>query len=146
MSKQITKKETINERLLTVNFPWGMPGLEYNEYLLQALSEESPFFFLQSIEEPQIGLLLINPFIAFSDYEFDLSDEVAGQMKIDNQSGMAVLCTVNTSKGIDSATVNLLAPIIINIRDQIGKQVVLNEKKYSLRTPLTIIREKSEER
>ena len=123
-----------------ISFPWGMPGLEYKTYILVSTAEESPFFFLQSVEEPDIGLLLINPFTVFSDYEFDLAEEVLKQLEISNNCQVAVFCTVNTSRGIESATVNLLAPIVINTEKLLAKQVVFNEKKYSLRTPLAIRR------
>lgn len=127
---------------LKINFPWGIPGLDYKEYMLSPLAEESPFIVMESVENPEVGLLLVSPFGAFSDYEFDLGDEVADQLEIKDQCQVAVLCTVNTSRGIDSATVNLLAPIVINKTNLLGKQVVLNEKKYSLRAPLTFNRSK----
>ncbi|MHB8917503.1 MAG: flagellar assembly protein FliW [Desulfocucumaceae bacterium] len=125
---------------LKISFPWGIPGLEDKEFSLFQLAEESPFFFLQSAVQPGVGLLLINPFIPFRDYEFDLSDDLADQMEITDQSQLAVFCAVNTSRGMDSATVNLMAPVIINTDKLTGKQVVLNDSKYSLRAPLAIIR------
>jgi flagellar assembly factor FliW len=128
-----------------ITFPWGMPGLDDNEYLLESNSEESPFFLLQSAAEPEVALLLVNPFTVYTDYEFDLSDDILEKLKISDTSQVAVFCTVNTSCGIDSATVNLLAPIVINTKELLGKQVVLNDKKYSLRTPLSISREEKEE-
>ncbi|MFZ5632104.1 MAG: flagellar assembly protein FliW [Bacillota bacterium] len=125
---------------LRISFPWGMPGLEYKEYTLIQLSGESPFYFLKSVARPEVGLLLVNPFLAYKEYEFDLSDEAAGQLQITEESQVAVFCTVNTSRGIDSATVNLLAPIVINTEKLLGKQIVLNDKNYSLRAPLVISR------
>jgi len=137
--------QSSNIVLQRISFPWGMPGLEYNEYILNSLSGESPFYFLQSTAEPEVALLLVNPFAVYTDYQFDLSEEVLEQLKISNVNQVAVFCTVNTSRGIDSATVNLLAPVVINTGEMLGKQVVLNDKKYSLRTPLSMRREEKEE-
>ncbi len=125
---------------VVISFPWGMPGLDYNEYILSSLATDSPFYFLQSTACPEVGLLLINPFSVYEDYEFDLDEESARQLEIGDQNHVAVFCTVNTSLGADSATVNLLAPIVINSDCLLGKQVVLNDKRYSLRTPLVICR------
>lgn len=125
---------------LVISFPWGMPGLDYKEYRLCALSTDSPFFFLQSTHEPEVGLLLVNPFEVHRDYEFDLSDDVVKQLKIENDKQVAVFCTINTSRGIASATVNLLAPVVVNVERMIGKQIVLNDKKYSLQMPLAVSR------
>ncbi len=124
-------------RKLVLSFPWGMPGLDYRQYCLCALAEDSPFYFLQSTDRPEVGLLLINPFAVRGDYEFDLSADVLEQLKITDQRQVAVFCTVNAARGIRSATVNFLAPIVINVDLLLGKQVVLNDKKYSLRAPLT---------
>jgi flagellar assembly factor FliW len=123
---------------LKIRFPWGIPGLEYDEYILHGLGRDSPFYFLRSVEEPRVGLLLINPFAAYGDYEFDLDDGTAARLEIENERQVAVLCTVNTSRGKDRATVNLLAPIVINTEKMLAKQVVLNDGRYSLRTPLMV--------
>ncbi len=126
-----------NQSDLTISFPWGIPGLEdYKEFTLSLLESGSFFYFLQSTTGPEVGLLIVNPFAVYKDYEFDLSEEVTGQLKISGQKQVAVLCTVNTSKGIELATVNLLAPIVINTEHLLAKQVVLNDKRYSFRTPL----------
>lgn len=124
--------------LLEICFTWGIPGLDYNQFTLSLLTDDSPFYYLRSVEQPEVGLLLINPFLVFKDYEFELTDDVTSQLKITNEKQVLVFCTVNTSRGVDSATVNLLAPIVINSAHLVGKQVVLNDKKYSLRAPLVI--------
>lgn len=121
---------------LTISFPWGLPGLEDQEYHLYPLAKDAPFFFLCSVRQPEIGLVLVNPFALDRDYNFELPEETAKQLKISGPGQAAVFCTVNASRGLAAATVNLLAPIIINTGHRLGRQVVLNEKKYSLRAPL----------
>lgn len=121
-----------------ISFPWGLPGLEdYQEFTLNSLEKDSPFCFLQAVRQREIGLLVVNPYVYFNNYDFELSEEIAGQLKINDEKQVAVLCTVNTSRGAGSATVNLLAPIIINTEQLLAKQVVLNDRKYSFRTPLS---------
>jgi flagellar assembly factor FliW len=134
----INKVNKINERQSdSILFPWGLPGLEdYHEFTLHPLGQGSPFAFLQAAGQQEIGLLLVNPYVFFKHYEFELSEEIAGQLKIDDENQVVVLCTVNTSRGIDKATVNLLAPLIINKEKMLAKQVVLKDRQYSLRTPL----------
>ncbi len=122
---------------LKLLFPWGMPGLEeHKKFNLSLLEAGSPFYYLRSVGVPEVGLLVINPFEIFKDYEFDLDQESASQLEITGERQAAVLCTVNTSRGIKKATVNLLAPVVINKERLIAKQVVLNDNRYSLRTPL----------
>jgi len=124
-----------------LSFPWGIPGLEdYRQFTLTLLEADSPYYYLRSTDRPEIGLLLVNPFVLFRDYEFDLAEEVVAQLKIADQGQVAVLCAVNTSRGLDLATVNLLAPIVINTQNFLAKQVILNDRRYSLRAPLKINR------
>ncbi|MEG3069838.1 MAG: flagellar assembly protein FliW [Candidatus Syntrophopropionicum ammoniitolerans] len=93
-----------------ISFPWGLPGLEdYQEFTFNLLGKDSAFCFLQAVRQPEVGLLVVNPYVYFSDYRIQLSREVAGRLKIEHQKQVAVLCTVNTSRGADEATVNLLA-------------------------------------
>ncbi|MFX4261965.1 flagellar assembly protein FliW [Pelotomaculum propionicicum] len=120
-------------------FPAGLPGLplELNRYALIALSEESPFFFLHSLQEQDVGFVLINPFAFFPDYEFDLTAEESEALdikKADQQ--IAVFCIVNASQGLKKATINLLAPLMLNTATGAARQVVLNDKRYSIRHPL----------
>lgn len=82
----------------------------------------------------------MNPFLLFKEYEFNLSEEVTVQLGITDQKQVGVLCAINTSRGIEAATINLLAPIVININRLIAKQIVLNDKRYSLRTRLALSR------
>ena len=124
---------------LIISFPWGLPGLEdHREFILNPLEKDSPFYYMRSNSRPEIGLLLVNPFVIFKDYEFDLDNEAAGQLHIADQKQVAVLCTVNTSRGVGAATVNLLAPLVINTERLRAKQVVLHDRRYSYRTPLPL--------
>jgi flagellar assembly factor FliW len=127
------------EGSLILAFPWGMPGLEdYRQFNLAELEGDSPFYYLSCVDQPEIGLLLVNPFILYKDYEFDLAEEAAAQLEIADREQIAVLCTVNTSRGLNSATVNLLAPIVVNTKQFLAKQVILSDRRYSLRAPLKI--------
>ena len=120
-------------------FPAGLPGLpaELNRYALVALSKDSPFFFLQSIQEENVGFVLINPFAFYPDYEFDFSAEESAALGIKApEQEIAVFCIVNASQGLKDATVNLLAPLTLNTATGAGRQVVLNDKRYSIRQPL----------
>ncbi len=138
--KAYLKKNDLQDSFV-LSFPWGIPGMEeYKQYILTLLEADSPYYYLRCARQPEIGLLLVNPFILFKDYEFNLAEEVATQLEITDQDQVAAFCTVNTSRGLNSATVNLLAPIVVNTKQLLAKQVVLNDRRYSLRAPLKINR------
>ena len=126
------------EKNKLITFPAGLPGLpaELNRFALIPLAENSPFFFFQSLQNENVGFILINPFSFFSDYEFDLSDEEAEALAIATPEQAAVFCIVNASQGIKNATVNLLAPVVVNVATGAARQVVLVDSRYGLRHPL----------
>lgn len=119
-------------------FPAGLPGLplELTRFALIALSEDSPFFFLQSMEDENTGFILVNPFALFPGYEFDLPDEEAETLGFGAPEQVTVFCIVNAGRGLKNATANLLAPVAINTATGTARQVVLNDRRYCVRHPL----------
>lgn len=122
---------------MLIFFPRGLPGFEeWQEYDLYQTRPESPFYNLQCRAEPQVSFLLVNPFGFTRSYEFDLPETVRERLQIADMSDVAVFNIINPRNGLASATVNMQAPVVINIRCQLGEQVILEETRYSLRTPL----------
>ncbi|WP_051276658.1 flagellar assembly protein FliW [Desulfovirgula thermocuniculi] len=121
-----------------LNFPAGIPGLppELKEFELLALAPDSPFFFLQSLQDENTGFILINPFFFFPTYEFELPGEETAALGISSPEQVAVFCIVNASRGLKNATVNLLAPVVVNVAAGTARQVVLVDRRYGLRHPL----------
>ncbi|MBO8138212.1 MAG: flagellar assembly protein FliW [Desulfotomaculum sp.] len=122
-----------------LTFPSGLPGLpEEKQFKLTALQQDSPFYLLQSARDENICFILINPFSVFPGYEFDLPEEEKNKLDIKNIEEVAVFCIVNASRGLKNAAVNLLAPVVVNTRTKTARQVVLNDKRYSIRHPLPL--------
>ena len=119
-------------------FPAGLPGLprELTRFELTALAKDSPFFYLQSLQDDGIGFILANPFALFPDYEFELPEEDAAVLGVKKPQDAVVFCIVNAAQGFENATVNLLAPLALNTAAGAARQVVLNDKRYSIRHPL----------
>ncbi len=130
-----------------ITFKSGLPGLpeELKEFQLLAVEENSPFYLLQSTTEKEICFILINPFPVFPDYEFDLPPEEKNKLEIKAPQDLAVFCIVNAARGLKNATVNLLAPVVINTAKGLARQVVLQGEGYSLRQPLPAAESQGEE-
>jgi len=118
-------------------FEQGIPGFEYLRYfLISKPFEEYPFYYLQSAEEENICFLTLNPFELTKSYEFDLPSPAQEMLEINDLTDVLVFNIVNTRGDLNNATVNLQAPVIINIKKNIGMQVVLNDNQLNLREPL----------
>lgn len=114
-----------------IHFEKGIPGLEeYKKFIISKV-EETNLYCLQSIEEKNIALLLILPWDHVKDYEIVLSDEEIKELDIKSHEDVLVYNVITVRE--DKITANLLAPIIINVKNNKGKQIILNDKKYSIR-------------
>ena len=120
---------------LVVQFPEGLPGFEDQKqfaFLPYTVEEDnSPFAYMQSVQDPDLTLLLADPFLFFKHYSLDLNDEDAAQLGLnDSEETAGVYGVVAVPEKIDQMTVNLVAPIVVNWKEQKGMQIILNRSPY----------------
>ncbi len=120
------------EKEKLISFPQGLPGFDnLKEFAIINLPDDSPFFCLQSVDSPEIAFLLIKPWDFFTDYDINIPDEDLAEIKVKRPEQVLVYNILTIPEQIDKMTANLLGPIIINREDLIGKQVILNDSKYT---------------
>lgn len=122
-----------------ITFNKGIPGFEeYKKYALMPADEkgESPFYFLQSIEEVEVNFFLVDPFSFFKEYDIKLEDQMVDKLELNDPTDAIVLTTVTAKGEIKDATTNLKAPLVINNNRQLGMQIVLDNKDYLIKQPL----------
>ena len=126
-----------------IYFSKGLPGFaEEQRFALLPQGEESPFFFLQSIKDPNLTFLLVDPFAFFKEYHFEIDDKLAAQLELSGTQPPMALCIVNIPQGkTRDMTANLSAPVVINRFARLGRQVVLTDTSYSLRQRLYMAQE-----
>ena len=111
-------------------FPQGLFAFEdKHHYVL--IEQEHPLWHLQSTEESQLAFLVLNPFLFKANYEFKLSKKDQAELEIKKPEELAVFCITAIPGDIKKATVNLLAPLVINISLKKGKQIVLYQQNYT---------------
>lgn len=113
-----------------ITFESGIPGfLDEKEFVLLPL-EGTPFWVLQSIHTVQIAFVLADPFIHFPTYEFKLTEEVQQKLEIKAEQDVAVFTILTLAEPFANTTANLKAPVIINNRTKLGKQLILTDERY----------------
>ena len=70
------------------------------------------------------------------DYEFKIPDNYIKELQIAKPEEVLVLTTVTLNSNIENMTTNLKAPIIINIKEKLGEQLILDNDKYKIKQPL----------
>ena len=124
-----------NEDILM--FKKGIPGFEnLREFILVPAEDNNLFYILHSIEDINIGIVVVSPFNVLKDYEFYLNEIKVCELNIKSQKDIIVVNTVNLSTKLENITVNLKAPIIINKNENIGEQLILDNVDYPIKYPL----------
>jgi len=122
---------------MQIFFEKGIPGLEkYREFEINQVESNEKFKQIISIEDSNIGFIAISPFEIKKDYELNLSDDVIKELQIDSPKDVLVLSLITLGKTLEKSTVNLKAPVIINIKNNKGKQLILQNDKYNIKEPL----------
>ncbi len=120
-----------------INFKEGLPGFpQAHRFAVIELDEYKPFHHLQALDNIPIALLIINPFQVHPGYEFKLSQADLEDIRCANPQSVTVYAVATIPENPADATINLLAPIVINEEGRCGKQVILHESGYSVRYPL----------
>lgn len=114
-------------------FQEGIPGFDEEKEFIIILSEDedNPFHHLQSTKNPNLSFIVINPFEVFNDYDIVIPQTAIDKLKIEKTEDLLVFSIVVVPEDISKMTTNLLGPIIINHKEKLGKQVILEDSRYS---------------
>ncbi len=128
-------QKTVREDQI-ISFPWGLPGfVEWHRYALLQCPHLSPFLCLQCVEKPDLAFITVDPVKVVPEYRLSpLNNGVLKDLAAENVNELRVLVILAIPPGQpQEMTANLLAPILINVRRNLGKQVVLEASQYSHR-------------
>ncbi|CAM3341727.1 MULTISPECIES: flagellar assembly protein FliW [Saccharibacillus] len=119
---------TVGEEDL-ITFPKGIPGFEeVTEYVL--CDVDGTYSYLQAVNQAELAFIVTDPFTSFPEYEFELSDDLIKELGITEEKGVAIRCIVTWNSNSARTTVNLLAPLVFNTSDRLGRQIVLQNTAY----------------
>jgi flagellar assembly factor FliW len=135
MTRDFGERQFEEQEILT--FPNGLPGFEkHNRFVLIHPEESAPFSFMQSVEERDLVLIVTDPFVFYEQYEFALTDKNKQELDISSEQDVAVWAVVSLAEAMKDSTINLLAPIVLNMRNRVGKQAILHNSEYKTKHKL----------
>ena len=124
----------IYEEKEIINFSKGIPGFEnFKKYIIKDFLEASPFRLLQSIENSELGFVIISPFEILEDYEIKINEEITKKLNIIKEKEVLLYSIVSLNSDIEKITANLKGPLVININNNMGEQYILDKDKYNIR-------------
>ena len=120
-----------------MDFPEGLLGFpDEKKFALMEYKPESPFYILQSMADPDLTFLMINPFAFFNDYDFHMGDALMAEIGLTADNPPTVFNIATVRDKIENMTVNLAGPVLVNIRDRKAAQWVIEKTQFPTRYPL----------
>lgn len=124
-----------DESVLT--FPAGILGFpDSGRYVMLDHDTEAPFKWLQSLDEPALAFVIIDPDLAFTGYRVAVPGEAMAEVQGNDTDELstAVILTI-PSDDPGRITANLRGPLLMNRRTKLCKQLVLADE-FPTRHPL----------
>ncbi len=119
-----------------IEFPDGLIGLSSTRWALIAPTESSVFFWLHSVDDPALALPVTMPWLFFSGYEVQVSDEDAARLGLERPEQADIFCVVRAGERLEDFTANLCGPLVIHGAARLGRQIINEVSGYAIRQPL----------
>lgn len=140
-------KVEVEEQKLII-FSDGIPGFEnLTKFIFMTDDDEnSPFCWLQSVEDVDIVFTIFDPFTIFSDYNPTVSiEEIKNSIGEFDDEDILIYVVANIPNNICDMTINLKAPIVINTKTNKAKQIISTNEDYKIKTYIHTYLEKGGE-
>ncbi len=119
--------EVLDESILT--FPLGLLGFpEQQRYVILDHDTEAPFKWLQSVEEPALAFVIMDPALFHPGYHIDVPTDALIEIRAREREDLALVVILTIpSDDPGRITANLRGPLVIGQKSKLGKQLVLSE-------------------
>ena len=122
--------EVNDDRVLT--FSSGMLGFSsYTQFVLLQPDEDGIFYWLQSVDSPELAFVVTDPARWCDEYEATIRNEHMDVLDLDAVGDARVFVIVN--KYDETLTANLQGPLVVNLRNRRGMQIVLSDQRWTTR-------------
>jgi flagellar assembly factor FliW len=125
-----------------IEFPLGLVGLGGLRYVLIDRNPGTGFYWLHSLDDPALALLVVDPRQFFSAFRLELAEEDRERTGVEQPAEGELWVTVRATPDPLDITVNLRAPLIIS--DGRGHQIINQAEEAPLQAPLFVMSTESE--
>ena len=118
----------------SIELPSGLIGFpELKNYVLLDHDKESPFKWLQSLNDGAIAFVLLNPLLFKPDYVVEVSEAEVADLELKSDDDAVISTIITMPSNPQHMTANLKAPLIFNLANRRGKQIILSTTEYTTR-------------
>jgi flagellar assembly factor FliW len=106
----------------------------YQRFVIVSIVGQEPFKWLQSLDDPTLAFLMIDPLFVKEDYIVEVNPKDIGLLGAKDTKDIELFVMLTIPEGRpEKMSANLQGPIIINKNNLHGAQLVLGESNYDTR-------------
>ena len=91
-----------------------------------------PFLWFQSVEEPSVAFIIINPVFFYPDYQIEVNPKEIEELDVADVKTVETYVIVSIPPDPKKMSINLKGPILINTKTKKAKQLVLVNSTYKV--------------
>ncbi|MDD3236642.1 MAG: flagellar assembly protein FliW [Candidatus Gastranaerophilales bacterium] len=110
---------------------------QYQKYLLMEHDKNSCFKWLQSLDEPDLAFPVTSTTFFDIEYNFEIQEDSASKIGLEKVEDLLVLnIAAIPSNNPKNTTINLRAPVIINLANFKAMQLILPDESLQFKYPI----------
>jgi flagellar assembly factor FliW len=122
--------DVTTDQVLT--FPEGLIGFQScRKFIVMNLDKTGILKWLQSLDDESLGFAILDPRMAFKDYDPVFTPKDLEPLSASDPGELILLSVVTVPRDIKKMTANLQAPLVINPKKRLGKQVISIVPEYT---------------
>lgn len=102
----------------------------YEKFVLLPGPKESPLWWLQSVEDGALAFLLLEPLQVLPDYQVPFTPQDLHELNASSPQDISIYTLLVVPEDPTKIRTNLRAPIVINPKTRLAKQMVLDRTDY----------------
>jgi flagellar assembly factor FliW len=115
-----------------IDFPKGILGFsQLTRYVILGKKEFIPFKWIQSVEDPNVAFLIIDPLQLFQNFKLEINEKELEELNYTNSRDLVTYVIVSVPPDASLASANLFGPLVINPKKRLAKQAVMPDSPYT---------------
>jgi flagellar assembly factor FliW len=117
-----------------ITFSEGLLGFEnIKKYFVVDPGDSTLILWLQSTDDEKVAFPIIEPKIFKPDYIAKLLPADLNGLELESLQAAKLYCVLTIPANVTEMSANLKAPIVVNSAKKVGKQIVLQDSKLSVK-------------
>ncbi|HKK70100.1 MAG TPA: flagellar assembly protein FliW [Candidatus Krumholzibacteria bacterium] len=123
----------VDDRSL-IQFPSGLVGLPArSRFVILEFDRDVPLAWMQHVDDPEFGLPVADPGIFVQDYQVEVPRSDVADLDLGSLDDAVMLVVTTIHHGGIMVTGNLRAPLVVNLANRRGRQIVLDRPDLDVR-------------